>query len=216
MTSTTRVRRSLILSVVAILVGVAGLRALGTGQSFNGFLETGYLQELYGVVDLGTDPNDPIARADGARRRGLRARRRRVGGRMRVRLQRHASPQVRRRRTALRQSTAHPRCIPQTTVDTSGGCGLVNHPDGTHMYSNSAVGVFQLDAATGGGQRARYPADGRKPGQRARHRRRSAGPGSITSCMSPPRAIRRCRSILGLPREGAVQDLRPGSRRPAS
>src|SRR4029077_3051948 len=52
---------------------------------------------------------------------------------------------------------------PETVVDTSGGCGLTNHPDGVHMYSNSALGVFQLDANTGA-VTATFPQTTMKPG----------------------------------------------------
>jgi len=46
-------------------------------------------------------------------------------------------------------ATAHNTTVhPETIVQTEGGCGIVNHPDGT-MYSNSSQGIWNLNANTG-------------------------------------------------------------------
>ncbi len=162
MTTSIHVRRALGLAILAALAAVAGVRALGSGQSFNGGLESGYLQELYGVADLGTDPSDPttartvlggVAFAPDGDTWAADCEFGFAGTVL------HRFDAGTNSPTLNNTSTLHPH----STVATSGGCGLVNHPDGTHMYSNSAVGVFQLDASTGV-QTATFPLTAAKPG----------------------------------------------------
>jgi len=152
-------RRTGAAAVAALtLATAAGVAALGTGQSFL-TLESGYEQELYGVVQLPED-EDGLATVLGGVAfapdgdvwsaectfglSGTRLHRFDAQG---------SVPPVHG------TSTLHP----VTSVATSGGCGLVNHPDGTHIYSNSADGVVQLDAATAA-LTATYPASASRPG----------------------------------------------------
>jgi uncharacterized repeat protein (TIGR01451 family) len=163
MTISIRARRTVALVLATAVAAIAGLRALGSGHSFTA-LEAGYLQELYGTSDLGVDPFDPAAARtvlggiafapDGdvwssECRFGFDG----------TRLHRFDKQMDSSGSPINGTSTVHP----ETTVDTSGGCGLVNHPDGVHMYSNSALGVVQLSASTGAAT-ATYPQSAANPG----------------------------------------------------
>ena len=126
----------------ALAIAVAAVAALGTGKSFTTFLEAGYEQELYGVAQLPPD-------ADGFATI--------LGG---VAFAPDGDPWVSEclfQGTRLHRfdsqtfapttngtSTLHPR----TSVNTQGGCGLTNHPDG-FIYSNSSLGIVRLNASTG-------------------------------------------------------------------
>ena len=183
-----RIARGIGFVTVLAAVVITTVLALGTGQSFTSFLESGYEQELYGAVDLGAD-EDGVARTvlggvafapDGdvwsaECQFGFN------GTRLYRFDSQNNSPMVHM------TSTLHPA----TAVDTMGGCGLVNHPDGVHMYSNSAVGVFQLDASIrdGHGHLPRY----RQPNAGTRSALPSIRGRVITSCMWARRVIRRCR-----------------------
>lgn len=115
-----------------------------TGRAFTS-LATGYTQELIATADVGTFPQNPsIARVLGGvafapdgdvwsadclfqntrlHRFDLQTFRAPIHG-----------------TSSLRHESL--------TVDTQGGCGLTNHPDGA-LYSNSVQGVWKLDAETG-------------------------------------------------------------------
>ena len=156
-----RFRRTIVAAGV-LAAATAVLHGLGTGRSFNSFLEPGYEQELYGVADLGPDPDDPslartvlggVAFAPDGDVWSAECTFGFGGTRF------HRFDSQTNSPTVNGTATLHP----ETTVDTSGGCGLTNHPDGLHIYSNSAVGVFQLDVATGV-VTGTFPQSAAKPG----------------------------------------------------
>ena len=206
-----RIARGIGFVTVLAAVVVTTVLALGTGQSFNMFLESGYEQELYGATDLGADPTIGD--------RTYRARRSRVRHRMvtcgRPSASSASTARVSTGSTARRTApcfTARPRCIPRPTVDTMGGCGLVNHPDGAAHVLEFGGGRLSARRVIRGGH-GHVPRDGRQTRERARHCRGSAAGSSRHVCRAR-RVIRRCRgswTSWDCPMRSDVQDLRPGS-----
>lgn len=141
----------------ALTLAITGASALGTGQSFT-YLDSGFQQELWAVTQLASvpsgDPDIPdfadtvlggVAFAPNGDvwaaecvLSGTRLHRFRAG----TTFTRHAT-------STLHEEVTYGSGAGQTnSVQTQGGCGLTNHPDG-FMYSNSEYGVVKLDANTG-------------------------------------------------------------------
>jgi hypothetical protein len=132
----------------ALLAGVvasaATVAALGFGRSYSQYLETGYSQELYGAVQLGDSSfGYPVTLSgiafapDGDVWAGECAST--VDA---IVLHRFDA------QTTLAPINATSTLHPHSSVATSGGCGLTNHPDRT-LYANSGLGIYRLDADTG-------------------------------------------------------------------
>src|SRR6185369_10063318 len=60
--------------------------------------------------------------------------------------------------TVVNATTIHPQA-PGSPFPSNAGCGITNHPDGT-MYSNTGLGVVNLDANTGAQLRTSFGAAG--------------------------------------------------------
>jgi hypothetical protein len=120
---------------------MAAVSAAGFGQSFQ-FLEPGYTQQLFGVTQLPEDADGfatvlgGVAFAPDGDAWSAEC----LFGDTRL----HRFDLQTTRPVINGTETLHA----ETVVQTQGGCGLTNHPDGT-LYSNSAAGVYRLDAETG-------------------------------------------------------------------
>jgi pimeloyl-ACP methyl ester carboxylesterase len=124
-----RKRLALFLAAVALVLPVPRLSA----QQFT-FLQSGFTQELFGTAPgfdggVAFAPNGDVW-VDHCFFNGSSLTRFLVGA-----------------TTTINGTTVHPQA-PGSPFASNAGCGLTNHPDGT-LYSNTSLGVVNLDANTG-------------------------------------------------------------------
>src|SRR5437870_2780202 len=122
------------IALVTVFTGASATAAPGPGQSFL-FLQPGFTQAIYGVAVMAT--NSEMSGPAFAPNGDLLVVECRISD---APLIRFLGASTRIVNTTLIHNT--------TTMPSTAGCGLTNHPDGT-LYSITGPGLVNLDANTG-------------------------------------------------------------------